>query len=462
MDLYSEESCDVHFLAVLSKFRIAKLYGRGLGMDDNSNKVYGKWGLPVFTRFRNFLTSVAAATSVQSPAVAETSEPELHSYFTPLPAFSKVKDRITDPPYMQAKAPRVERREMIPGGEIVTFHDDLKMSSAFTEMINHPLQTSGVRNPPEIMHLFLCNVKCKSAVGVTRFPGVKSMEESFRVMAQTLYDLLKNEPGLAGGSIVVDQRLYPRADLSQYVETHVDNPRHVGIYPPGLIPPRHYNKIMLLYNESVPEHGTYIATETESATYPGSGRKNIAALLMDGNMPHAQRPHTTPIPEGQVLIHSGVSRLIDYMEASTLQQLVLSEDEEVQAFHQKFEEDVLAEWRRMKYALVVYIAWDKPQGETTRLKMNIVPIQWRREGAGFGDDTSATHQRTYKRGAGFGDDTSATHPRTYEQFMKYIAGATKTELIAAVKSAKDDIPHWINQLRRYSRRQSKQRGRVGV
>ena len=52
--------------------------------------------------------------------------------------------------------------------------------------------------------------------------------------------------------------------------------------------------------------------------------------------------------------------------------------------------------------------------------------------------------------------------KTYEQFMKYIAGATKKELIAAVKSAKDDIPHWINQLRRYSRRQSKQRGRVGV
>lgn len=70
MDLFPEEKCDVHFLAVLSKSRIAKLYKRGLGVDHNKKPVLGKWGLHVFAFFGDsgFLgAAVTAAVMVSAP-----------------------------------------------------------------------------------------------------------------------------------------------------------------------------------------------------------------------------------------------------------------------------------------------------------------------------------------------------------------------------------------------------------
>ena len=370
MDLYSEESCDVHFLAVLSKFRIAKLYGRGLGMDDDNNKVYGKWGLPVFTNFRTVAALVAA-----------TSQPDLNSHVTHLPmhALSEVNERSTHASHMPAEALRVERRNMIPGSEIVTFRDNLKMSRAFADIMSHSLRTKGPGKPPEIMHMQVCLGRCKSKLAATAVRGDNVMQQSFDVMAKTIYELLKTERGLVGGSVVVDMRLYPRADWSNVdLPLHVDSAVYAGTYPPDFIPPVHYNKIILLYNESAPEHGTRVVADESSAVYAGSPSKDVTAMVMNGDMQHAQMDHTKPIPEGQNLLHIGVAPLTAYKRASLLQKAILNNFEAIRDMHRQFRGvNMLSQWKieTERYALVLYIAWDTSNGET-RLKINIVP-KWR-------------------------------------------------------------------------------------
>lgn len=48
------------------------------------------------------------------------------------------------------------------------------------------------------------------------------------------------------------------------------------------------------------------------------------------------------------------------------------------------------------------------------------------------------------------NDTSATHQRTYKQFLKYLDSAQNMEGLRSVLKSDKDMRHWFNQLQRYT------------